>query len=59
MSRYLVINETNMEIFVENEYDCLYKTNNICFNNNCKWLGKKCYTACNKFKEEILKLNED
>lgn len=54
MSRYLVINDDNMYIYLKDKEECLYKTNDICFNNCCDWLGKKCYKKCEKFKKEIL-----
>lgn len=54
MSRILIINETNMYVYLKDKEDCLYKTNDICFNNQCKWLGKKCYNKCEKFKKETL-----
>lgn len=54
MSRMLIINEKNMCIYLMDKNECLYKTNDICFNNRCKWLGKKCYNKCDKFEEETL-----
>lgn len=59
MSRILVINETNMYIYLKDKEDCLYKTNGICFNNQCKWLGKKCYNKCKNFEKETLTGYED
>lgn len=62
MSRILVINENNISIYVDKEYECLYKTNGVCFNNKSKWLGKKCYLnleKCTDFEEEIMRFREE
>lgn len=59
MSKTLIITEDNMYIYLKDKNECYYKTNNICFNNKCRWLGKKCYTKCEEFKEETLNNNEN
>lgn len=55
MSRFLDITESgNCEIHIYNQEGCRYKTNNMCFNNRCKWYGKKCHyeETCKNFEKE-------
>lgn len=43
MSRFLEYDGKNFRVIMGNRDECRYKTNRICFNNMCKWYGKKCH----------------
>lgn len=54
MSRFLDIINGTCEIRIYDMEGCRYKTNKICFNNKCKWYGKKCHyeDKCKKKEKE-------
>lgn len=53
MSRKIFWSETKVVAeLIEDESECRYKVNSMCFNNYSKMLGKKCH-GCEDFIEEI------